>query len=153
MGAYFPTQEKITWSSHDTSIATVNQTGLVIFKKTGIVYISATTDSDKRGGVYLTYISPSTNTLILPDGVWDIQYGAFEGLNSIKTVILPEGVIRIGHKAFANCNQLTQIKIPRSVGYFPRDAFENDAKLVITCVGGGECEYYANKYNIPYRVE
>ena len=89
----------------------------------------------------------------LPEGLQEIEMGAFRGCCSLAiinfpstlTVIssmafyrctklaevtLPEGLLEIGESAFAECDSLATIKIPSTVKLIPRDAFRWCKKIV-----------------------
>ena len=50
----------------------------------------------------------------LPNGVEQIDYGAFENCNRMLMIELPDSIIDIGCYAFANCSALTELRLPVS---------------------------------------
>ncbi len=45
--------------------------------------------------------------LVIPDGVTNIDSGAFEEIDSLMEIVIPNSVISIGRKVFEGCNNLT----------------------------------------------
>ena len=73
-------------------------------------------------------INKTTGTLILgcnnsviPAGIREIGYGAFDGCSQLQNIVIPEGVERIGDYAFRRCD--TYITIPASVKEIGSSAF------------------------------
>lgn len=90
--------------------------------------------------------------IIVPKTVRTIGKFQFEGFDEIKEVEIPEGVINIDFGAFASCTNLTCIVIPRSVKRIGTDAFVhcNSIRKVFYSGRNGEWNkihlenYYAN---------
>ena len=55
------------------------------------------------------------NSTIIPDGVKELEWGAFEGLSSLKKIVIPEGVTLLGEYTFYGCSALEEISIPSTV--------------------------------------
>lgn len=53
--------------------------------------------------------------LVIPDGVKEIDDGAFKGCRSLKSVTIPSGVKKIGDEVFYGCESLVSVTIPSSV--------------------------------------
>lgn len=53
--------------------------------------------------------------VVIPNGVKEIDYGAFVNCNNITKIDIPDGLISIKDDAFINCTKLTRIVIPNSV--------------------------------------
>lgn len=79
----------------------------------------------------------NTNLLtapVIPDGVTEIGYYAFQWCSNMTSVELPDSVTEIGNYAFDECRSLTSINIPDSVTVIGEGAFrgcENMASVTI----------------------
>ena len=76
-------------------------------------------------------------SIILPHGVEEIRYRAFEGCTSLTDISLPEGVAKIGANAFYNCISLSNVSIPDSVSEIGTSAFGRCASLLNVAVPNG----------------
>ena len=54
-------------------------------------------------------------SIIIPNGVEEIECGAFQECINLEEIIIPESVIKIGESAFYNCKKLTEVKLPPSL--------------------------------------
>ncbi|MBO4877685.1 MAG: leucine-rich repeat protein [Ruminococcus sp.] len=63
--------------------------------------------------------------------------GAFEGNDHITSVIIPEGVAEIGYFAFDNCYKLTDVSLPSSLRIIGKDAFCGCAGLEAMIIPDG----------------
>ena len=52
---------------------------------------------------------------IVPEGVLDIERGAFSECAALTSIIIPDSVTFIGEYAFSDCSGLTSIKLPYHV--------------------------------------
>lgn len=68
-------------------------------------------------------------TFIIPDGVTEIAYNAFENCTGLTSIEIPDGVTRIGVEAFKNCKNLKSITIPESVTDIDEYAFSHCENL------------------------
>lgn len=146
--------QNFTWTSSDETIAEVDLSGKVSFKKAGKVTIRALTldGSGKSAAIAMIYVTNET-TLILPSQLRDIQASAFEGSTGFNAVILPDGVTTIGNRAFAGCSNLWLVYIPDSVSSIADDAFSWNSDLNFVCESEtGAGADYARSHNIPYRI-
>ncbi len=62
-------------------------------------------------------------TVVLPDGLVEIEQAAFCACAELETIIIPESVAIIGALAFCGCDSLTSIKLPSSVENIEESAF------------------------------
>ena len=146
--------QNFTWTSSDETIAEVDPSGKVSFKKAGKVTIKALAldGSGKSAAIAMIYVTNET-TLILPSQLTDIQASAFEGSTGFNAVILPDGVKTIGNRAFAGCSNLWLVFIPASVSSIAGDAFSWNSNLNFVCESEtGAGADYARSHNIPYRI-
>lgn len=61
--------------------------------------------------------------VIVPNGIWKIESGAFWNLEFIKQIVIPETVRSIGGDAFIYCSGLQYVNIPKSVYEIGDDPF------------------------------
>ena len=80
---------------------------------------AAASDFTVEDGVLLRYTG-SAASVNVPDGVYAIGDGAFEGNTAVKTVNLPSTVYTVGNRAFYHCSSLTTVtgSAVTSVGVF-----------------------------------
>ena len=69
------------------------------------------------------------STVIIGDGVTEIQASAFSGCGALRRVELPEGLTAIADFTFTNCISLQYIDIPETVTSIGMQAFSNCVKL------------------------
>lgn len=93
----------------------------VLLAAAGLTTLSCAAASDfvVEDGVLVRYTGSAAEVTV-PDGVYAVGDGAFEGNKSVKKVVLPATVYSIGNRAFYNCASLTQVtgKGVASVGVF-----------------------------------
>lgn len=68
-------------------------------------------------------------TLVLPDSVKKIGYGAFSGVSGLKKIVIPESVTKIGAYAFANNTTLESVEIKGNLVSIGSYAFDGDTNL------------------------
>ena len=68
-------------------------------------------------------------TVVVPEGVEDIQNEAFVYCTALEKVVLPNTVGNIGIAAFAYCESLQEFNIPVDVWYLPEKAFTGCTSL------------------------
>ena len=73
----------------------------------------------------------------VPEGVTEIEEGAFAGFGNITSVTLPNTVTTIGKVAFSNCTALATVTIPSSVTSIGSKAFY-DTAIKTVCVSSGD---------------
>lgn len=71
----------------------------------------------------------SMSELILPKGLTGIFQGAFKGCIWLRSVKLPSTLVYIGDEAFRECESLQEIVIPEGVGALPQSCFSNCLNL------------------------
>ena len=76
-----------------------------------------------------------TNNSIIPNGITNIQEGAFSGRKNITDIVIPSSVKLIGDSAFYNCDSLTSITIPDSVISIGDYAFYYCSSLTSVTIG------------------
>ena len=74
---------------------------------------------------------------VIPEGITEINSGAFNNCTNIQSVTLPNGVISIGNKAFEKCTGLEIINIPDSVESIGNMAFYECSNLKEVNISGG----------------
>ena len=75
----------------------------------------------KAHNLYLNNVL--VENLVIPDGITEIKFAAFEECNCINSIEIPNSVTSIGSRAFQNCNGLTSVEIPNSVTSIGWSAF------------------------------
>ena len=73
--------------------------------------------------------SSTIASVIMPDSITEIKYGAFYNSKSLTTVKLSRNLSVIGAEAFMNCSALSDIVLPDSLTYIARMAFANCTSL------------------------
>ena len=68
-------------------------------------------------------------TIVLPEGIREIQAEAFLGCSVLKSVSLPATMRKIGKRAFSGCKSLRELVIPDGVVEIEDEAFANCTKL------------------------
>ena len=61
--------------------------------------------------------------LIIPEGVYSINYNTFSGCSGLTSLTLSSSVTSIGDKAFYDCSGITSLTIPASVTSIGKNAF------------------------------
>lgn len=70
--------------------------------------------TDGADRILIGYYGKETE-LTLPDGITEINQGAFYGCSTLTNISIPESVTRIGGWAFYECEALQKITIPKKV--------------------------------------
>lgn len=68
-------------------------------------------------------------TVILPEGVEEIEDRAFERCENLENIVFPSTLKRIGDHAFQDCHSLTQITFPAEMEVIAHSAFEGCSSL------------------------
>jgi len=71
----------------------------------------------------------NTTSVIVPNGVTHIGYGAFSYFSVLTSITIPDSVVEIGESAFAGRERLESITIPENVKIIGDYAFTNCIKL------------------------
>lgn len=84
---------------------------------------------------YCFYSNTDLTSVIIPNSVQVIEYGAFSDCTGLRTVVVPNGVTEIASRAFYNCSGLTSLAIPSTVtsigSYY---TFSNcTGRLILNC--------------------
>ncbi len=107
------------------------------------------------GKAFIDGFTGNDEHIVIPseiDGfdVYGITDNAFENY-SFKSVIISEGVEEIDWFAFYNCKNLVSITIPSSVRKIGHSAFSGSSKnFTIYCPSGSFAQSYAQSYGITY---
>lgn len=125
MGAFLAADEELLTVATDEELneAIIDEFG-VKYRKDGRKLLEAPHELDgsysiRKGTKIICdmafYDCKSLSSLVIPDSVIGIGYGAFEGCSSLSNIILPDSVTRIGNAAFVGCSSLKSIVIPNGV--------------------------------------
>ena len=85
-------------------------------------------DFDIRGTTLVRYLGRD-ETVIVPDGITELDTGAFRLNEHIVQVVLPDTVKFIGNRAFEECKNLQSVNIPSKVTVIPHGTFSGCKKL------------------------
>lgn len=90
--------------------------------------------------------------VVLPSSIKVIEANAFLNCNKLESINLEEGLIHIGETAFKNCASLKSITIPSTVGKIDDEAFAGCKNLKMFCKKGTYAEEYLldNGFNFEY---
>ena len=88
-------------------------------------------------------------SVVIPDGITEIPYCAFNQCQELTSVTIPDTVEHIDARAFSDCTQLREITIPSSVREFGHSVFSG-TDLTIKGYTGSAAEAYAEEYEIPF---
>lgn len=102
-------------------------------------YVRSDTDSknDNEWRIYgdeLDRYQGSSENVVVPDGIKEINPNAFMGCDSLVTVVIPEGVKYIYREAFYACDNLKNVTLPNTLKLIGSSAFfrcENIEQIVI----------------------
>ncbi|MCR5485667.1 MAG: leucine-rich repeat protein [Clostridiales bacterium] len=83
----------------------------------------------------------TADSVTVPDGVTDIEEGAFWGCVNLKSVTLSQDLINIGADAFKGCENLKEIIIPKDVALIGSGAFDGCVSLERITVKSSNSEY------------
>ena len=142
---------KLVWSSSNTDIATVTDSGLVTLLKPGYAVITA--EAKYYPGV-LDRIALECDLpapVQLPASLKEVQAEAMAG-TAVEYIALPSGATTIGSRAFADCPNLIGVIVPATVTSIAADAFENSPKAVIVTPLQSYAHSYGISCNIPVAV-
>ena len=138
----------VSYSSSDSSVATVSDSGLVTIRGLGETTITATaTDGTnysyaiKTVGYTLT-VGMSDAVLQLPAFLTRIGEEAFAGTGAV-IVEVPENVNAIEARAFADCENLRLIIIPKNVRHVDDTALENCENVTVYGATGSAAQRFA----------
>lgn len=88
-------------------------------------------------------------TVILPNGITEIEKETFRGCASLVSVTIPDSVTSIGESAFYGCQNLVNIRMSSNISYIGSSAFDICNKL--SCTEYEQARYFGNEVN-PYLV-
>lgn len=57
----------------------------------------------------------AVDTVVIRDGITEIEYKSFEGCEKLEKIILPEGLTSIDGYAFYGCRSLKEIVLPKGL--------------------------------------
>lgn len=80
-------------------------------------------------GPFAFYDNSTIKTVVIPEGVREIEINAFENCTALSSVTIPNTVTAIGDSAFAGCSSLQSVVIPVGVQELADQIFENCSSL------------------------
>ena len=171
MGAFLAADEELSTVATDEELneAITDEFG-VKYSKDGRKLLKAPQNLDgtysvKKGTKIICdmafYDYSSLSSLVIPDSVIIIGFGAFEGCSSLRSLVIPDSVTSIGNRAFWWCGSLESLVIPYRVINIGDMAFYGCFSLrslvisnSVTCIGDDAFWFCSSLRNlvIPYRV-
>ena len=152
MGAFLAADEELSTVATDEELneAITDEFG-VKYSKDGRKLLKAPQNLDgtysvKKGTKIICdmafYDYSSLSSLVIPDSVIIIGFGAFEGCSSLRSLVIPDSVTSIGNRAFWLCGSLESLVIPYRVTNIGDMAFYGCCSLrslvisnSVTCIG------------------
>ena len=133
MGAFLAADEELSTVATDEELneAITDEFG-VKYSKDGRKLLKAPQNLDgtysvKKGTKIICdmafYDYSSLSSLVIPDSVIIIGFGAFEGCSSLRSLVIPDSVTSIGDYAFSDSFSLESLVIPDSVTSIGNEAF------------------------------
>jgi hypothetical protein len=106
---------------------------------------------NKSGTLLHRYpINKSGQACVIPEGVTNIESGAFHYCAQLTSITLPSTLTSIGVGAFTNCTGITSITIPSNVTNIGSGAFSYCSKLAqITIMDKGVDDIPGAKWGAP----
>ena len=95
------------------------------------------------------FVDLEITSIVLPEGVKEIETRAFLRCNNLKSVHLPSTLKKIGDYAFCGCVHLLSIEIPETVTELGKKIFLGCDNLQIIAPEGSCVAQYAKENNIP----
>ena len=74
-------------------------------------------------------------SVILPEGLKEIEINAFENCSSLVSVKIPNSVVKIGSEAFCECKNLRSIVLPDNLEWISEDLFHGCTNLEYVKIG------------------
>ena len=99
--------------------------------------------------VFYSFDECHIRSVVIPEGITEIPYCAFNRCQELTSVTIPDTVERIDNSAFSDCIELREITIPSSVREFGYSVFSG-TDLTIRGYTGSAAEAYAKEYEIPF---
>jgi hypothetical protein len=92
---------------------------------------------NKARNTLVQYPAGRSGTYVIPDGVTNIEVGAFAGCSNLTSVIIPSSVTSIGEHAFTGCRRLVSVTIPNGITTVRVNTFYNCAGLTSITIPEG----------------
>ena len=141
----------IVWSSSNSDIVEVSDTGIVTAKDEGRAIVTAYIPGGLSDQCIIN-VSANSDVLIMPADLTDIGEEAFMGTKA-QRVHIQTNCTQIGSRAFARSSSLRYVFIPASVITIAGDAFEGSNNVCIICSRGSDAESYAADNGIDYILD
>lgn len=135
----------ITWSSADSSVATVDANGRVVGKRAGVTQIMA---SYGEWSASCTLAVSGDGAFMLPSAAVSIGDEAFKGMTAC-CVQLPDGVKTIGERAFAD-SRIEMICLPDALESIGEDAFVNNESVILVARADTVGAAFARKHGLTW---
>ena len=83
----------------------------------------------KKIGGLTFYEGTAVQTVVLPEGITELEENAFYYCTKLKTVVLPETLTALGDKTFSWCSSLEEVTIPEQITAIPAFCFNECTAL------------------------
>ena len=118
-------------------------------------YISSLVSFTAKEGVtsissYTCYYGINVQSIKLPKGLKEIQFGAFEDCRKVTSITLPTSLTTIGELSFVNCSGLKTVTIPASVTKLGAGAFADCSSLTSFKVNTSNKTYVSDSSGVVY---
>jgi len=104
-----------------------------IVRRHGDVFVERYADIEDRAYTLDILVDPKKKekitSVVIPDSVPEIRWGAFEDCSSLQEIHIPDTVTKIGTWAFCGCSSLQEVHIPASVPEIRWGAFNGCTSL------------------------
>lgn len=173
-----PEGSKVTWSSDNEKVATVNG-GTVTAISEGDATITVTAENGLKAQVKIQVVAEQVSgdyTYVVKDDktvsitkyngtdadinipgtiagaeVTEIGEQAFAGNETMETIVVPNSVTAVGNYAFAGAAKLKSVTLPVTVTSIGSGIFERGNQgIVLLCTKGSYAETYAQNNKISY---
>jgi len=141
----------LLWTSSNTSVASVDEHGILTVHASGNAWISASVEGNSNCSASFQVIATSNPGVVLPDALNRIECEAFSGMLALSIVILPDNnPLSIAENAFAGCPNLATVYAGGNTMQIHKDSFSSNNDLTFCCSPNSDAYYYALENGIDY---
>ena len=140
----------VTWSSSDTSVASVDEHGVITANSSGTATITAKSAGEFSADCAVRVeddVPIYEETIKLPESIHIIEEEAFAD-TSASVFIIPSGAEKISSNAFAGCDNLKLLYIPDSMLVIEDQIFDDTGNVTIVCHPDTIAEKWTIRHNL-----